>query len=525
MKILISDPLSKEGINLLKKHFTVEVSTGLTEDELIQKIKDFDALVIRSGTTITKKVIDAADNLKIIGRAGVGVDNIDINAATEKGILVVNTPEGNMLSTAEHTLAMILSLSRNIPQAVASLKSKKWERKKFTGIEVNNKILGVIGLGRIGTEIAKRALGLNMEILAYDPFISEEHAKNLGVTLATVEEIAIKSDFITVHTPLTKETKGILDKEKFALMKDGVRVINCARGGIIDEEALIEALESGKVAGAALDVFVEEPPFDNKLLEFDNVIATPHLGASTKEAQVNVAVSVAEDIISVLNGGVARNSINIPAVKPEAMAKILPYIKLAETIGGMIGELSSKNYTTIELNYSGEIVQNDLRPITIAAIKGLLEPVLGSSVNYVNATLLAKSRKIKIIESTHDETEEYTSTINVKLIQQDGMQKSVTGAIIEGTERIIQIDENRVDILPFGYMIISNHINKPNVIGPCCVVLGENNINISGMQVGRAKIGKSTIMILNVDTEVSESILDKMREVDGIIDAKCLYFG
>ena len=519
MKVLISDPLSEEGTSKLEKYFTVDISTGLSENELVEKIKDADALVIRSGTQVTKTVIDAADKLKIIGRAGVGVDNIDIDAATEKGIIVVNAPEGNMLSAAEHTIAMMMSLARNIPQANASLKSKKWERKLFMGTEVNGKILGVVGLGRIGAEVAKRAQGLEMSILAYDPFISDKRAQELGVELATINEIAQRADFITVHTPLTKETRNIIDAEQFSMMKNGVRIINCARGGIINEDALANAVKSGKVAGAALDVFVNEPPFDSPLMDFDNVIMTPHLGASTEEAQINVAVSVADEVISVLSGGNARNAINIPSVKPEVMAVLAPYIKLAETMGSVAGQLMDSNSERVEIGYYGEISEKDTRAVTVAALKGLLETALGSSVNYVNAPGLAKSRNIEIIESRSETSEELVSTLQIKLVK-GHETKLVAGAVVGNEPKIIQIDDYRVDIVPSGFMIVSNHINRPNVIGPCCILLGENNINISGMQVGRVEIGGTTIMALNVDSEVPDHILEEMRNIEGILDAK-----
>ena len=377
MRILVSDPLSEQGLAILGQQFTVDVLTKLSEEELIEKIPDYDALVIRSGTQVTRKVIEAADKMKIIGRAGVGVDNVDVEAATEKGIIVTNAPEGNMLSAAEHTIAMMMGLARNIPQANASLKSKKWERNKFMGVEVNGKILGVIGLGRIGAEVAKRAQGLNMDILAYDPFISEEKANELGVRLMSVHEIVKKADFITVHTPLTKDTRNIIDKREFEMMKSNVRIINCARGGIINEEALAQALKSGRIAGAAVDVFVNEPPFDSPMLECDSLIATPHLGASTEEAQVNVAVSVAEEIVAVLNGGVSKNAINIPSVKPEVMSVLAPYIQLAETMSKACAQLLGKNYEKIEISYQGDIAGKDTRPITVAAVKGMLQVALG----------------------------------------------------------------------------------------------------------------------------------------------------
>ena len=387
------------------------------------------------------------------------------------------------------------------------------------GTEVNGKILGVVGLGRIGAEVAKRAQGLEMSILAYDPFISEERAQELGVELATVNEIAERADFITVHTPLIKETRNIIDAEQFAVMKDGVRIINCARGGIINEEALADAVKSGKVGGAALDVFVSEPPFDSPLMDLDNVIMTPHLGASTQEAQINVAVSVADEVISVLNGGGAKNAINIPSVKPEVMAMLSPYIQLAETMGSVAGQLMGGNCEKAEIGYYGEISEKDTRAVTVAALKGLLETALGSGVNYVNAPALAKSRKIEVIESKSEKSEELASTIQIKLTK-GSETKLVAGAVVGNEPKIIQIDDYRVDILPSGFMIVSNHVNRPNVIGPCCILLGENNINISGMQVGRVEIGGTTIMALNVDSEVPDDILDQMRNIEGILDAK-----
>ena len=523
MKVLVSDPLSEQGLTILQQHFTVDVLTGLSEEELVEKIPEYDALVIRSGTQVTRKVIEAADKLKIVGRAGVGVDNVDVDAATEKGIIVVNAPEGNMLSAAEHTIAMMMALARNIAQANESLKSKKWERSKFMGVEVNGKTLGVIGLGRIGAEVAKRAQGLSMNILAYDPFVSDERAKEMGVTMMSVQEIVKLADFITVHTPLTKETRNIIDAEEFALMKSNARVINCARGGIINEQALADALNANKIAGAAIDVFVNEPPFDSPLIDCKTLIATPHLGASTKEAQINVAVSVAEEVVSVLNGGTAKSAINIPSVKPEIMTILAPYIQLAETMSDACAQLLGKNYEKIEISYNGDIAEKDTRPVTVAAVKGMLQVALGSAVNYVNAGSLAKSRKVEVVESKSETTEEFSSTIKVEITIGDE-KASIVGTVIGGKGKVIKIDGEHVDMVPSGYMIVAKHINKPNVIGPCCILLGKNNINISGMQVGRAEIGGTTIMALNVDSEVPEEILKEMRAVEGIIDAKLIKF-
>ncbi|MDR2943938.1 MAG: phosphoglycerate dehydrogenase, partial [Methanosarcinales archaeon] len=378
MKILVSDSLSAEGLTILKDSgFDVVVDTGLSEDQLVEKIKDVDALVIRSGTQVTARVIEAADKLKIIGRAGVGVDNVDTEAATKKGIIVSNTPDGNTLSAAEHTCAMMMAVARNIPQACASLKSDKWERNKFMGVEFNKKVLGVIGLGRIGAEVAKRFQSFNMTVLGYDPFVSEERAKLMGITLTTVEDICRKADFITVHTPLTKETRNIVNAAMFSVMKPTARIVNCARGGIINEDDLADAVESGKIAGAALDVFVEEPPLGSRLLKSDKIIVTPHLGASTVEAQVNVAIDIAHEIIHVLNGEGAKSAVNIPAVRPEVMEVISPYVKLAEVSGKIAATLIGSSYDKIELAYNGEIASKDVRTVTLAALKGALSVAVG----------------------------------------------------------------------------------------------------------------------------------------------------
>lgn len=518
VKILVSDPISDQGIEILKKEFDVDIATGLPPAELIKRIGNYEALIVRSETQVTKDVINAGKKLKIIGRAGVGVDNIDVNAATEKGIIVVNAPEGNTISAAEHTIAMMMAMSRNIPQANASLKSKKWDRKKFMGVEVRGKVLGVVGLGRIGAEVAKRAQGMEMTVLAYDPFITQERAAELGVELTTVEDIVRRADYITVHTPLTKETKDLIGSKEFAIIKKGARLINCARGGIINEEALAEAVKAGTVSGAAIDVFVKEPPLDSPLLELDRVIVTPHLGASTEEAQINVAVSVAEQIVNALKGLPVKNAINMPYVKPDVMQIIEPYLPLAEKMGKLGTQLIG-NYERVEITYSGEIADKNLAPITLALLKGLLEPVLGAGVNYVNAPTIAKERKIKVTESKSKTAEGYPSQISVKLSRK-GEEKLVSGSIIGKEPRIVQIDSYRVDVVPTGYMIVAKHEDHPNIIGPCCMILGRNNINIAGMQVGRIKMGGEAIMVLNVDSEVDDRILDEIRSVDGIIDAR-----
>ncbi len=518
MKVLVSDPISDKGIKILKNEFDVDIATGLEPSSLIKKIGDYEALIVRSETQVTKDVIQAGRKLKIIGRAGVGVDNIDVNAATERGIIVVNAPEGNTISAAEHTIAMMMAMSRNIPQAHASLKSKKWDRKKFTGVEVRGKTLGIIGLGRIGSEVAKRALGMEMEILAYDPFITPERAKDLGVELTTVEGIVRRADYITVHTPLTKETRDLISGREFAIMKKGARIINCARGGIINEEALAEAIRDGIAGGAAIDVFTKEPPFDNLLLGLDSVIVTPHLGASTEEAQINVAVTVAEQIVNALKGMPVKNAINMPYVKAEVLQILEPYFPLAEKIGKLGTQLIG-NYDKVEISYCGEIADQNVAPVTLALLKGLLEPVLGAGVNYVNAPGIAKDRRIKVVESKSKTVVVYPSQISVKL-SKTGEERIISGTIIGKEPRIVQIDDYLIDVTPSGYMIITKIEDHPNIIGPCCMILGKNNINIAGMEVGRIRVGGEAIMILNIDSDASDEVLEHIKSVDGIIDAR-----
>lgn len=518
MKVLVSDPIAEQGIEILKNDVDVDIATGLEPSELIKRIGNYEALIVRSETQVTKEVINAGKKLKIIGRAGVGVDNIDVNAATERGIIVVNAPEGNTISAAEHTIAMMMSMSRNIPQANASLKSRKWDRKKFMGVEVRGKTLGVVGLGRIGSEVTKRALGMEMIILAYDPFISAERAKDLGVELTTVEDIVRRADYITVHTPLNKETKDLISAKEFAIMKRGTRIINCARGGIINEEALAKAVKDGIVGGAAIDVFTKEPPFENPLIELDRVIMTPHLGASTEEAQINVAVTVAEQIVNSLKGLPVKNAINMPYVKAEVMQILEPYFPLAEKMGKLGTQLIG-NYETIEISYCGEIADQSVAPVTLAVLKGLLEPMLGAGVNYVNAPTIAKERKLKVVESKSKTVVGYPSQISIKLSKK-GESRVISGTVIGKEPRIVQIDEYLIDVIPSGFMILTRIEDRPNIIGPCCMILGKNDINIAGMQVGRIKAGGEAIMVLNIDSEVDKRILDEIKAVDGIIDAK-----
>src|SRR6267378_156015 len=417
MKILVTDSLAPEGLDVFKntEGFDVDVKLGLKPDELKKICESYDGWVIRSGTKITSELIEAAKNLKVIGRAGVGYENIDADAATKKGIVVMNTPGGNNVTTGEHTIALTMALARHIPQAVASLKSGKWDRNKFVGVEMCNKTIGVIGLGNVGRIVAERAAGLRMKVIGYDPFIAAENIARMGVEPGTLDDIFTKADFITVHVPLTSDTQGLINKAAFAKMKNGVRIINCARGGIVDEHDLADAIKAGKVAGAALDVYIDEPPpADHPLLKLDQVITTPHLGASTDEAQLNVAIAVAEQMVDFLAKGVVRYAVNVPSVSPELLAVLRPYLTLGEKLGSLHTQMGGALPKEVQVEYRGDVTQYNVAPLTVAVLKGLLSPVMESAVNYVNAPMIAKERGIKIVESKGEEASDFASSMTVK---------------------------------------------------------------------------------------------------------------
>ncbi len=524
MKILISDSLSEEGIRILKevKEFEVDVKTKLPPEELKVLIKDYDVLIVRSGTKVTKEIIENARQLKIIGRAGVGLDNVDLESATKRGIIVMNTPGGNTISTAEHTLSLLLSLSRNIPQADASTKRGEWERNRFMGVEIYQKTLGIIGLGRIGSEVCKRAISFGMKIIAYDPFLPVDKAKELGAELVELDELYKIADYITVHTPLTEATKYIINEDAFKKMKKGVRIINCARGGIVDEQALAEAVDKGIVAGAALDVYENEPPKDSPLLKFKNVVLTPHLGASTEEAQVNVAIDIAESVRdALLNRGI-RNAINVPCVEPELCKLIEPYIQLAERMGCMISQIGDGHIKAVGIKYSGDIANLATPSVTVALVKGMLTPVLQETVNYVNALIIAKERGIVVNESKSTELEDYTSLITVEAVTDKG-RRSITGTLFTKKDpRIVKIDQFHVDAVPEGYMIVAHNKDVPGIIGQVGSILGRNNINIATMTFGRETPGGKAISVLNVDSPVPEAVLEEIRRAKNILDVRLI---
>jgi len=520
-KVLVADPIAPEGIEILKTVAEVDVKTGLSKDELAAIIGDYDALAVRSETKVTAEIIAAANKLKIIGRAGVGVDNIDVEAATNRGILVVNSPEGNTLAAAELTVAMLLALARNIAPADQTLRGGKWDRKKYMGSEVYGKTLGVVGLGKIGREVVSRLQAFGMSILGYDPYLKPEQAESLGIKLVDLDTLYKESDYITVHVPKTKETTGMINADKIALMKPTVRLINVARGGIMDEAAVAEAAKSGRIAGAAIDVFTTEPaPADNPLLGIPNVLTTPHLGASTEEAQVNVAIDIAEQIVDVLNGKPARAAVNMPSVSADMLGRLQPYLTLAEKIGSLHAQLTSSPISEVDVVYAGDFENLPTVHLTRAVLKGLLEPVVQEGVNYVNAPALAAARGIKITESRTPVSGEGGCVLTVRK-RGGNAEREICGTVLSKDNiRILYIDGYRVDIRPSGPMLVTQHTDRPGVIGKVGTLIGEAGINIAGMHVGRESEGQGAVMVLKIDTVIPDAVLDQIRRVDGMETAR-----
>ncbi|MCD6093993.1 MAG: phosphoglycerate dehydrogenase [Candidatus Omnitrophica bacterium] len=522
MKILISDPLSEEGLKILEaeKKLKVTVKTKMSPAELKQEIKDYDALIVRSGTKVTSEIIKAGRKLKLIGRAGVGLDNVDVEAATRQGIIVMNAPGGNTVSTAEHTITLLLALSRNIAQADASLRSNLWERKKYIGVEVSGKTLGIIGLGRIGTAVGKRAKCLGMKVVAYDPFLSSQRAVELGIESKGLEEVLREADYISLHTPLTPETRHLIGKREFEMMKKGVRVINCARGGVIDEEALLAAIKQGKVKGVALDVFEEEPPVNNPLLKLDCVLATPHLGASTQEAQVGVAKEMARQVVDALLYDNVRNAVNFPSINKEILPFLKPYLELSEKMGRLEMQLVKGKIHEIELRYSGEVTRYELKPISVSFVKGLLSSVLDEPINYVNAPLIARQRGIKLVETKLSEPEDFTNLISAELTTDKG-KSLVAGSLLGKKDiRIVKIDDYYVDVVPQGYILVVSNEDKPGMMGAIGTILGKNKINIASMTLGRRKQGGLALTLLNIDNSIPSRVVNELKKLDNIVDAK-----
>jgi D-3-phosphoglycerate dehydrogenase len=528
-RVLIADKLAPEGMAVLHDaarsgQLVVDERTGLPPEELRHVIPEYDALIIRSSTTVTQEIVDAAVRLRVVGRAGIGVDNIDVGAATRRGIAVMNTPGGNNVTTAEHAISMLLALARAIPQATASMKAGRWEKSKFTGSEVCGKVLGVVGMGNIGRLVAERAQGLKMKVIAFDPFITEENAQRLGVDLVTLDALLQRADFVSLHTPLLPETRHLIDAAALAKMKPGARLINCARGGIVDEAALVTALREKRLAGAALDVFEQEPPpTDHPLLGLDSVICTPHLGAATAEAQVAVSVAIAEQIVDFLVNNVTRNAVNMPSLSAEQLEVLRPYLDLAERLGSLQAQLLEQAPTEVTVAYAGDVAALDVQPITVAVLKGLLGRLLETSVvNYVNARELARERGVKVVESRTTSPKGFTNSIGVR-VRTAQRSSEVAGAVFgRDVIRLVRINGFYLEAVPEGFILMLNNRDVPGVVGAVGMLLGEAKINIAGLQLGREQVGGMALSLVHVDERIPAPVLERLRQLPNIVSAEML---
>lgn len=527
MKVLVSDNLSELGVQILREAagIEVDVKVGLSPDELKAIIGEYHGLAVRGATKVTEDVIAVAHNLKVVGRAGTGLDNVNIPAASKRGIVVMNTPGGNTVTTAEHTLSMMMALARNIPQAHASMKDGKWEKKKFAGTEVFDKTLGVIGLGQIGSVVADRAIGLGMHVIAYDPFLSEDQAKQMGVRLASMDDVFKEADFITLHVPLTDDTRGLINAKNIAKMRDGVRIVNCSRGPVVKEDDLADAIESGKVAGAAVDVYASEPPGLSRLVTLDRVICTPHLGASTKEAQDNVAIAVANQIRDYLVDGTIRNAVNAPAVSGEALENLRPYLDLAGRLGLFIGQTVQTGIKSVEAQYSGAVADMDLKPITTSFLMGLLMPIVGDDVNQVNAPMVAAERGIVLSETRVSKSEDFLSLLRYKVVT-ERREHVVEGTLFGRSEpRMVRYGAFRGEFDLAGDLILIQGVDKPGVIGRVGTALGSCGINISHFQFARQVEGGEALLFLNTDSRADEACLDALRALEHVVEVRRLKIG
>jgi len=517
-RILITDPIEKNCIEILESNgFIVDYKPGIKEDEIISIIKDYVVLIVRSGTKVTKKIIDAASSLELIARAGAGVDNIDVNAATHRGIIVMNTPGGNTLSTAEHTMALLLSMCRNIPKANNELKQGIWDRKKYIGTELFGKRIGIIGLGKIGKEVAIRCKAFGMDVLGYDPILTQDAAQKIGVKLVSIDEIFETSDIITVHVPFSNETKNLIDRNALKKCKDGVKIINCARGGIVNEDALLEALNNKKVSAAALDVFENEPPqFPNELISHPNVVVTPHIGASTREAQEKVAVQIAQQIVDYYNNGNLIGAVNAYTLEKNITDEIKPFLELATTLGKFFSQISQENINTINLKYYGSVLDKYRQTLTAAFLIGFLSKKITGTVNYVNAQVLAEETGIKVSEAIEGEHITYKNlmTIESKI---DSTKTLISGTIFGLKEiRIVQINEFSMDIHPTKFMLLYENVDKPGMLATVGSILAKNQINIAGLSLGRKQIGEKALTLMNLDSKLAYQTINEIKAIDGV---------
>src|SRR6266513_2701737 len=525
-KVLISDALSPAAVQIFKDRgleVDFQPKLGADKDGLAQRIGDFDGLAIRSATKVTPKVLEQAKRLKVIGRAGIGVDNVDIPAATAKGIIVMNTPFGNSITTAEHAITLMLALARQIPQADASTQAGKWEKNRFMGVEITNKTLGIIGCGNVGSIVANRAIGLRMKVIAYDPFLSPERAAELGVEKVDLPELLRRADFVTLHTPLTEKTKGIIDAKAVASMKKGVRLINCARGGLVDEDALRAALDSGHVAGAAFDVFTEEPATKNPLFGHPNVVCTPHLGAATTEAQENVALQVAEQMSDYLLRGAISNAVNFPSITAEEATKLRPFLTLAEKLGSFAGQLTETSLKSVKLLYEGHVAAMNTRALTSAAIAGLLKPLL-QDVNMGSAPIVARERGISVEETKRDAESDYESLVTLTVVT-ERQERSIQGTVFaDGRPRVVSIKGIKMDAEFGPSMLYVTNVDKPGFIGHFAGILGDAGINIATFHLGRQSAGGDAISLVEVDGSVPPEVFDRVRKLPHVQRVRALTF-
>ncbi|MFC1874722.1 phosphoglycerate dehydrogenase [Chloroflexota bacterium] len=520
MKVLVADPIAQDGLDILSEYAQVDVKTKLKPEEIIAIVGDYEAIIVRSQTRITADIIRAGSKLQVIGRAGVGVDNIDIDEATRHGIVVVNAPTGNTISAAEHSIALMLALARHIPAANAILKSGVWRRADFMGTEVRGKTLGIAGLGNVGSDVARRARGLEMKLIAYDPFISADLAQNLQVELVPMEQLLKEADFISLHIPLTESTRGLIGTKALAMVKPTVRIINTARGGLIDEEALVKAINEGRVAGAAIDVFTKEPCTESILFENDRIIVTPHLGASTTEAQALAATEIARQIVDVFRGQPARYAVNAPFISVEALPILVPFLKVAATLGSLASQLAEGQMKNINIKYNGEIANYDTNTLKAVTLGGLLKEISEERVNLVNANLVAARRGLKVVEQKETTCENYANLITVEVVTSDDAT-TVSGTVLRGESHIVQVDNYWIDIVPTGgYFLFSDHRDRPGLIGAVGKITGDADINISYMNLSRLKPRGQALMILALDEPLPEEHRQQILALPDIHTAK-----